>query len=66
MSSKHYHIAQRDLLIAVENLENFGDAGTVDDARSGGLIVGVVIRYARFDLHRQLTGRNLQRASHLV
>lgn len=52
MSSKHYHISQRHFLIAVENLKDFRDTRTVDDAWPGRLIVGILVWYTRFYLDR--------------
>lgn len=51
MSSEHYHIPQRNFLVAVKNLKDFRDASAVDDAWPRGLIVGILIRYTRLDLY---------------
>lgn len=66
MSSKHYHIPQRDFLIAVKNLKDLRDPSAVDDARPGCRIVGILVRYARFYLNGQFSRRYLQRTSNLI
>lgn len=66
MSSKHYHIFEKDFFISVQYLKDLRDACTVDDVWARCLLVAILVCCASLYLNWQFPWRDFQRATNLI